>query len=96
MVIIDIWRFFSDHIGHHSTWSFVYFSSLRKHISPIQMSTKFPTSMQWLVVAQLVERLPLTPQVRGSNPAISKIYIERLLSTVLKVYKQKRGRERPI
>ena len=52
--------------------------------------------MQWLVVAQLVERLPLTPQVRGSNPAISKIYIERLLSTVLKVYKQKRGRERPI
>ena len=60
------------------------------------MSTKFPTSMQWLVVAQLVERLPLTPQVRGSNPAISKIYIERLLSTVLKVYKQKRGRERPI
>ena len=87
---------FSDHIGHHSTWSFVYFSSLRKHISPIQMSTKFPTSMQWLVVAQLVERLPLTPQVRGSNPAISKIYIERLLSTVLKVYKQKRGRERPI
>ena len=29
-----------------------------------------------LVVAQLVERLLLTPEVRGSNPVIGKIYIE--------------------
>ena len=33
-------------------------------------------------VAQLVERSLPTPEVRGSNPDIGKIYIEHLLSTV--------------
>ena len=51
--------------------------------------------MSWAgVVAQLVERSRPIPEVRGSNPAIGKIYIEYLftclLSTVLK-----RGREWP-
>ena len=37
-----------------------------------------------VVVAQLVERSLPTPEVRGSNPVISKIYIEQwLLSTIL-------------
>ena len=35
-------------------------------------------------MAELVERLLLTPEVRDSNPLIGKIYIEFLLSTVLK------------
>ena len=38
-----------------------------------------------VVVAQLVERSLPTPEVRGSNPVIGKIYIEHcLLSTVKK------------
>ena len=41
-----------------------------------------------VVVAQLVERSILLPEVQGSNPVIGKIYIEHLfaclLSTVLK------------
>ena len=45
------------------------------------------TSMTAVVVAQLVERLLLTPEVRGLNPVIGKIYIERLLSIVLKKQK---------
>ena len=36
-----------------------------------------------VVVAQLVERLLPIPEVRGSNPVISKKYIEHWLSTVL-------------
>ena len=36
------------------------------------------------VVTQLVERSLPIPEVRGSNPAIGKNYIEHLLSTVLK------------
>ena len=35
-------------------------------------------------MAQLVERSYTTPYVRGSNLVIRKIYIERLLSTVMK------------
>ena len=35
------------------------------------------TSRKAVVVAQLVERLLLTPEVRGLNPVIGKIYIER-------------------
>ena len=35
-------------------------------------------------VAQLAERLLPTPVVRSSNQVIAKIYIERLVSTVLK------------
>ena len=35
-------------------------------------------------VAQLVERSLPTPEVRNLNPVIGKIYIVRLLSTVLK------------
>ena len=47
-----------------------------------------------VVVAQLVERLLATPEIRGSNPAIGKIYIEQcLLSTVLK--RQKINKKRP-
>ena len=34
-------------------------------------------------MAQLVEQSLSTPEVRGSNPVNGKIYIERLLSTVL-------------
>ena len=51
-----------------------------------------------MVVAQLVERLLLTPEVRGSNPVIGKFYIEHyFLSTVLKRRKyRKSGREWPI
>ena len=38
-----------------------------------------------VVVAQLAERSLPTPEVRGSNPVLGKIYIEHcLLSTVLK------------
>ena len=37
-----------------------------------------------VVVAHLVERSLLTPEVRGSNPIIGKIYIEHLMLTVLK------------
>ena len=44
-----------------------------------------------MVVAQLVERLLLTPEVCGSNPVIGKIYIERLLSTILKLEETKRN-----
>ena len=43
--------------------------------------------LKWEVkvaVALLAERLLLTPEVRGSNRVISKIYIECLLSDVLK------------
>ena len=29
----------------------------------------------WVVVAQLVEWSPLTPEIRGPNPAIGKIYL---------------------
>ena len=36
-----------------------------------------------MVVVQMVELLPPTPEVHGSNPVISIIYIVRLLSTVL-------------
>ena len=46
-----------------------------------------------MVVAQLVERLLLTPEVRGSNPVIGIIYIERLLSTVLKRQKERKVAE---
>ena len=37
-----------------------------------------------VVVTQLVERSLPIPEVRGSNPAIGKNYIEHLLSTGLK------------
>ena len=37
-----------------------------------------------MVVAQLVERLLPTQEVRSLNPVIGKIYIEHFLSTVLK------------
>ena len=37
-----------------------------------------------VVVAQLVERSLPTPELRGSNPVIGKIYIAHLGSTVLK------------
>jgi len=42
-----------------------------------------------VVVTQLVERSLLTPEVRGSNPVIGKMYIERLLPTVLEFEKTK-------
>ena len=40
--------------------------------------------MRAVVVAQLVERLLLIPEVHGLNSDIKKIYIEHILSTVLK------------
>ena len=46
-----------------------------------------------VVVAHLVERSLLTPEVRGSNPIIGKIYIEHLMLTVLK--KTKINKKRP-
>ena len=40
---------------------------------------------EWaVVVAQVVEQSLPTPEIRGSNPVIRKIYIEHLLSIVLK------------
>ena len=47
-----------------------------------------------VAVAQLVERLLLTPQVRGSNSFIEKLYLTYILSTVSK--RRKRGQEWPI
>ena len=41
-------------------------------------------SLGAVVVAQLVEQSHPTPEVRGSKIVIGKIYIEHLLSTVLK------------
>ena len=35
-------------------------------------------------MAQLVEQLLPIPEVRGSNPVIAKIYIEHLLSALMK------------
>ena len=35
-----------------------------------------------VISAELVERLLPTPEVRGLNPVIDKIYIERFLSAV--------------
>ena len=50
-----------------------------------------------MVVAQLVERFLLTAEVCGSNPVMGKIYVQFLLSTVLRRQnKEKRGREWPI
>ena len=49
------------------------------------MQTKSKRDTNWaVVVAQLVEQLLTTPEVRGSNPVICKIYIERLQSSVFK------------
>ena len=42
-----------------------------------------------MVVAQLVEQLLPNPEVPGSNPVIGKIYIERLLLTVLEIKKKR-------
>ena len=43
-----------------------------------------------LVVAQLVDRSLPTPEVRGSNPPIEKLYIIYLLLTVLNRQKLKK------
>ena len=49
------------------------------------MQTKSKRDTNWaVVVAQLVEQLLTIPEVRGSNPVICKIYIERLQSSVFK------------
>ena len=47
-----------------------------------------------VVVAQLVGQSLLAPEFRGSNPAFGQIYVERLLSTVLKFEKAKRKEKR--
>ena len=63
---------------------------------------KTNTATAWaVVVVQLVERSLPTPEVRGSNPVIGKIYIEQLLTVNCVLVektkiKQKRGREWPI
>ena len=53
-----------------------------------------------VVVAQLLEQLLPTPEVRSSNSAIGKIYIEHLMPTILEFektdIKEKRGRDWPI
>ena len=46
-----------------------------------------------MVVAQLVEWLLPTPEIRGLNPVISKFY---LLSTVLNLYGQHKRKENRI
>ena len=52
--------------------------------------------MRAVVIAQLVERLLTTPQVSGSNPIISIIYIACLLSTASKFEKTKmKDKKRP-
>ena len=43
-----------------------------------------------MVVAQLVERSLPTPEVCDSNPVIGTIYIERLLTTLLKRRKNRK------
>ena len=48
------------------------------------------SKIKGLVAAQLVERSLSTPEDRGSNPVIGNLYIERLLSTVLKRWKQRK------
>ena len=51
--------------------------------------------MFWeVVVVQLLERSLLTPEVRGSNPVIGKIYMDYQLYWKDE-NKEKRGRERP-
>ena len=47
-----------------------------------------------MVVAQLVEQSLPTPEVRGSNPVIGKIYMYYQLYWKDEI-KEKRGRERP-
>ena len=47
-----------------------------------------------MVVAQLVEQLLLAPEIRVSNSVIATIYVECLLSTVLKRRKYKKKRPR--
>ena len=42
-----------------------------------------------MVVAQLVERSPPIPKVRGSNPDIGKIYIEHLFTVSIEKTKIK-------
>ena len=49
--------------------------------------------LEAMVVAQMAERLFPTSDVHISNPVIGQIYIEHLLSTVLK---RRGGREWPI
>ena len=39
---------------------------------PVERFTETSTSSRAVVVAQLVERSPLTPEVCGSNPVIGK------------------------
>ena len=49
-----------------------------------------------VIVAQLVERLLETPEVRCSNPVIGKINIEQCQQYWKDENKEKQGRERPI
>ena len=44
-----------------------------------------------MVVAQLVERSVPTPEIRGSNPVIGKLYLLSTVSMRLKL--NKRGRD---
>ena len=53
-------------------------------LNPLLTST-----LLWgVIVAQLVDQSLPTPEIRNSNPVIGKIYIERLLSIVLKKRKE--------
>ena len=44
---------------------------------------KVKAAIRAVVVAQLIERLLLIPEVHSSNPVISKIYIEHLFTCLL-------------
>ena len=53
--------------------------------------------LKFVHVGQLVELSLPTPEVRGTNPVVGKIYIEHLRSTVLRVNnKEKRRQQWPI
>ena len=50
--------------------------------------------LKWVVVvAQLVEQSPPTPEIRGSNPVIGKLLLNICVEKTK--IKKKRGRERP-
>ena len=66
-------------------------------VGPLSKLLSESNKSQVLVVAQLVECSPPTPEIRGLNPVIGKLLSNNcLLSTLLKRRnKGKRGREQP-
>ena len=67
---------------------------LRKHLifSLWQPILGWTISLLWVeVVTQLGERSLPTPEVHGSSPVIGKIYIEHVMSRLLKRHKKRPG-----